>query len=67
MISSVNIAVAITEVEKMTLGKVFSHIQSLYQQALIDPTIRKPMAWTLYQTWKWVDKQEAERGDEDDR
>ena len=50
----------------MTLGKVFSHIQSLYQQALIDPTIRKPISWALYQTWKWVDKQEAERGEEDD-
>lgn len=48
----------------MTLGKVFSRIQSLYQQALINPTIRKPMAWALYQTWKWVDKQEAEKGEE---
>ena len=46
----------------MTLGKVFSHIQSLYQQALINPTIRKPIAWALYQTWRWVDAQEDERG-----
>ena len=50
----------------MTLGKVFSHIQSLYQQALINPNIRKPIAWAVYHTWKWVDKQETEGGGEDE-
>ena len=49
----------------MTLAKVFLHIETLYLQGLKMKNIRKPIAWALYQTWKWVDKQETERGGED--
>lgn len=46
----------------MTLAKVFLHIETLYLQGLKMKNIRKPMAWAVYHTWKWIDKQEAERG-----
>lgn len=28
-----------------------------------DPHIKKPIAWALYQTWKWADKHENTKGD----
>lgn len=45
----------------MTLAKVFLHIETLYLQGLKMKNIRKPMAWAVYHTWKWVDKQESEK------
>ena len=31
------------------------------EQAIEDKNIKKPIAWALYQTWKWADFNEKER------
>ena len=40
--------------------------EKLVEQAQQDPYIKKPIAWALYQTWKWADFNEREREVNDD-
>ena len=35
--------------------------EKLLEQAIEDKYIKKPIAWALYQTWKWADFNEKER------
>lgn len=35
--------------------------EKLVEQAQQDEHIKKPIAWALYQTWKWADFNEKER------
>lgn len=46
--------------KKITIGKVIDMIANYHYEAVISPTIRKPMSWAIYQTWKWVDEHEKE-------
>ena len=48
-------------VRKMTFGKVIDIILKYHAEALLDPVIKKPYAWSLFQAWKWVDKHEKPR------
>lgn len=50
-------------VRKMTFGKVTDIILKYYGEALLDPVIKKPFAWSLFQAWKWVDEHEKSRGE----
>ncbi len=38
--------------------------EKLLEQAIEDKYIKKPIAWALYQTWKWADFNEKERDTE---
>ena len=40
---------------EMTFGKIADKIMDFYFEAVANDAIRKPWAWALYQTWKWVD------------
>ena len=43
------------------IQKVFEMIQIKLTYAESQPWIRKPLAWTLFQVWKYVDQHEKER------
>ena len=43
------------------LQKVFERIQIRYTYAQSQKWILKPLAWTLYQVWKEIDKKEKVR------
>ena len=47
----------------MTIGKVIDIILKYHAEALLDPVIKKPFAWSLFQAWKWVDEHEKSRGE----
>lgn len=44
---------------------VVKKFEEYYKKAMKYPrSIRKPIAWSLYQTWKWVDANEKESDSE---
>lgn len=45
----------------MRLSTAIKHIERKYLQAVRNPAIKKPVSWTLFQTWKWADTYEKER------
>lgn len=45
----------------MTIGRVVDKILKFHVKAVQSSWIRKPVAWSVYQTWKWVDEHEQER------
>ena len=45
----------------MTISKIIDKIISYYFSAADNDAILKPFSWAVYQTWKWVDKQEKPR------
>lgn len=49
----------------MSVEKMIGHLMQAYQNALNDETVRKPLSYALYHTWKWVDMQEQERKKEE--
>lgn len=46
----------------ITLEDAHRMLDELYQQAVKNPWIEKPLAWALYQVWREVDAEE-ERND----
>ena len=42
-------------------AKVVKKFEEYYKKAMKNPFIRKPIAWSLYQTWIWVNENEKER------
>lgn len=50
----------------MTIGKVIDRLINEYLQCKDDEIIQKPLSFALYQTWKWVDRQEKVRWKNDD-
>jgi hypothetical protein len=46
---------------KMTIGRIMEFILRKHVEALLNPSIHKPFAWALYETWKWVDENEKPR------
>ena len=45
----------------MTAKKVIDIFNRYLVKAIDNPTIKKPYAWALYQTWKEVDRKEGEK------
>ena len=46
---------------EMTIGNIIDRILKYHAESLIRTDIQKPFAWSVYQTWKWVDEQEKPR------
>jgi len=40
---------------------VVKKFEEYYKKAMKYPFIKKPIAWSLYQTWLWVNENEKER------
>lgn len=38
-------------------------LERLIEKAMADKTIKKPIAWALYQVWKWADENEEVQND----
>lgn len=45
----------------MTVGTIIDRILRYHTEALLAPHIRKPFAWAVLETWKWVDEHEKAR------
>ena len=45
----------------ITPSKAIDKLMENYNIALANRFIRKPMAWAIFQTWKWADENERER------
>ena len=50
--------------DEMAFYMVLKKFEEYYKKAMKNPFIRKPIAWSLYQTWKWVDANEGESDSE---
>ena len=48
----------------MTLGQVLDKFISNRDKALKRNYIDKPIAWALYETWKWADAYEKNRNED---
>ena len=46
---------------KVNLCNAWLELERLTEKAVKNPAIRKPIAWALYQTWKWADEHEKPR------
>ena len=42
----------------MTIEKAIKYLYRQYENAKAMEYIKKPLAWALYQTWRYVDKEE---------
>ena len=49
----------------MTIGQIMNKILEYYGEANKSNHIKKPMAWSVYQTWKWVDEHERKFNERD--
>lgn len=45
----------------MSIGTAITHLLSAYDRAKADKSIRKPISYAFYNTWKWCDTYEKER------
>lgn len=45
----------------MQANAAASYFLECYEYALNEPSIRKPISWSLYQTWKVYNENEKER------
>lgn len=45
----------------MTMGVIVDRILKYHADGLLNPHIRKPFAWAVLETWKWVDEHEKPR------
>ena len=45
----------------MTIGKIIDRILKYHAEGLLTPYIKKPWAWAVFETWKWVDEHEKPR------
>lgn len=50
----------------MTLQKIVEMLQIKYTYAVSQEWIRKPLAYSLYKVWRYVDAHEKERKTEND-
>ncbi len=51
----------------MKIGTAIERLIHNYYRALALRGIKKPVSWSLYQTWKWADAYEKERKDKSKR
>lgn len=42
----------------MTIENAIKYLYKQYEEAKAMEYIKKPLAWALYQTWRYVDKEE---------
>ena len=49
------------KIPKVNMYDAELKFEKFVEQAIDDKTIKKPIAWALYQTWKWADFNERER------
>ena len=47
----------------ITTDKAFQQFLMYYNRAVENKVIFKPVAWALYQTWKWADAKEKPRAE----
>ena len=45
----------------MTIGRAIDYLIGEYFDAICKECIQKPVAYALYQTWKWADAKEKPR------
>ncbi len=45
----------------MTIGKVVDYFLEEYGKAIDSTFVQKPIAYALYKTWEWIDRQEKPR------
>ena len=45
----------------MTIDQAIAHLCLEYGKALSADWVRRPLAWALYQTWKYVDAKEEKK------
>lgn len=48
----------------MRIATVFNKFIELYEEAVKNPMVKKPISYALYFTWRWTDEREKSR-DED--
>ena len=46
---------------EVNLYSAWLELERLTEEAVKIPAIRKPVAWALYQVWKWADEHEKSR------
>ena len=46
---------------KVNLYNAWLELERLTEEAVKNPAIKKPIAWALYQVWKWADEHEKPR------
>lgn len=51
------------KIPKVNMYDAELKLEKFVEQAIDDKTIKKPIAWALYQTWKWADKNEEVNAD----
>ena len=49
------------KIPKVNMYDAELKLEKLVEQAQKDNHIKKPVAWALYQTWKWADANEEEK------
>ena len=47
----------------MKYSTVMAHLAKEYEHAVTDRTVRKPICYALYRTWKWCDAYEKPRNE----
>lgn len=52
------------KIPKVNMYDAELKLEKFVEQAMKDKSIRKPISWALYQTWKWADQNEEESEDE---
>lgn len=45
----------------MTLTQAITKLKEYYDKAKVTRSIRKPLSWSFYKAWQYVDKYERER------
>ena len=45
----------------MDIDKIIDLLKANYERAKLMEFVRKPLAWALYETWKYVDRTEKVR------
>lgn len=51
----------------MTIERAIERLRAEYERARKNPTVRKPLAYALYHTWRYYDAKEREKGEGDGR
>lgn len=50
----------------MRLSTAIKRLTKEYDAAVLKKSVRKPLSYALYHTWKWADTYEKERGNASD-
>ena len=53
------------KIPKVNMYDAELKLEKLVEQAQKDKSIKKPISWALYQTWKWTNANEEANADEE--